>query len=487
MENEVEQRRQVMESHYERQQQATAGGDWLWPYIEVLMKYWWLIVLFTVLAALAALVTSLLITPVYEATAGVLIAGQRSQITLDPRFQTIEDVGGTGYSAYTGQEAHRTALLALVRSGSIINRVSGLLKDELDEEERRPAQLLNMVSATLRQAERPVSSQASGSDFIGITVTSDDPAKAARIADVWAEEYVDYVNQLYGQQSGSFASVEKQTVSAQAVYEQAEDTLLTFMSNEDRAVELEQLIDQKERVITGTLTVFTHQIDEKRDDLSRAYERKDKFKRLLRDARGLRAQMVEGESGSSDQLALMLLKAEAFASSADLPGELHVQIAANDGAVRPAEMDVFISVLEAELSQAEEDIQAFSASLLAGEVKSNSNSGEVTKLQREARQLRAQKETIAAQLKELTRSRDQAWDTYSTLRVKADELHIAMETKGMEVRFAAPAVEPIAPTNIRTSTNIGLAAVVGFMLATCAAFLLHYLSRTRSLHRPASP
>ncbi len=487
MENEVEQRPQVMESHYERQQQAMAGGDWLWPYIQALMKYWWLIVLGTVLAALAALPTSLSVTPVYEATAGVLIAGQRSRITLDPRFQTIEDVGGTGYNTYVGQQAHRTALVALVRNGAIADRVSELLKGELDEEERRPAQLLNMVSGTLSEAGGPVSSQASGSDLIGITVRSGDPAKAARIADVWAEEYVDYVNQLYGQQSGSYASIQEQAVPAQAAYEQAEDTLLTFMSNEDRVVELEQLIDQKERVITGTLTVFRHQIDEKRDDLSRAYARKAKFERLLRDARGLRAQMVEGESGSSDQLALMLLKAEAFASSAGLPGELHVQIAANDGAVRPPEMDAFISVLEAELSQAEEDIQAFSATLLAGEVKSNSISGEVTKLQVEARQLRAQKETIAAQLKELTRSRDQAWDTYSTLRVKEDELHIALETTGMEVRFAAPAVEPMAPTNIRTSTNIGLAAVAGFMLATGAAFLLHYLSSTRSLHRPASP
>ncbi len=86
-------------------------------YIGALIKHRWLIVATTVLAALAAFAVSLINAPpsnepLYEATAGVLIARMRTSVTFDSRFRTIEELPG---SNYLEQDAHRTALASLVK------------------------------------------------------------------------------------------------------------------------------------------------------------------------------------------------------------------------------------------------------------------------------------------------------------------------------------------------------------------------------------
>jgi uncharacterized protein involved in exopolysaccharide biosynthesis len=97
-------------------------------------------------------------------------------------------------------------------------------------------------------------------------------------------------------------------------------------------------------------------------------------------------------------------------------------------------------------------------------------------LREKVRQLQVQLARAEAEQKELTRARDLAWDTYSTLQVKAAELGIAAEMMDVEVRFASSAVEPIEPIESgKVSSNVGLAAVVGLMLGVGVAFLLHYL------------
>jgi uncharacterized protein involved in exopolysaccharide biosynthesis len=544
-------------------------------YIEVLIKHRWLIIAGTVLAALSAFV----VTVLFRAS----------------------------YYAAMNQQAHRQALVALVENGAIATQIVERLEGELDAEEQNPARLLEMVSGEFRKTG--TGSQAETNvDFIEIKVESSDPAKAARIANAWAQVYVDYVNELYSRRPESYTSVQKQVITAQETHEQAEEALTAFIA-ESRIDDLNRLIAEKQHIInslqsarqTAVTTMideevkarsqiiaayvnaqtqnqliafekeqegnrallssymdaysrereafFNEQVEDKLQTLANHYATKRKMERLLEDARALHVQVQKGgENGAAtNSLAILMLKAEVFSTSTSLPGELQLQLemasGINAGAnAQQADLEALIGVLEDRITELEKMIE--SAGLLGGEgyeFLSSSTSltdtlsaairdqypelfdlGELTslteaiprdnpladaaaqkseallqleeletlpgyaaaaapltqaidKLQEELRGLQAELEKERAEKQELTRARDLAWETYSTLQVKADELSIATEMMDIEVRVASPAVEPITPTGPSKLRNVVLAAVVGFMIGIGAAFVLHYL------------
>ena len=81
----------------------------------------------------------------------------------------------------------------------------------------------------------------------------------------------------------------------------------------------------------------------------------------------------------------------------------------------------------------------------------------LSKLEDEIDQLQAQLEQERASRQELTRARDLAWETYSTLARKVEEVGVASAVTGTEVRVAIPAVEPRAPVSRKTLQNTVLA------------------------------
>ncbi len=478
-------------------------------YLQVLIKHRWLIVAGTVVAALAAFVVSFLFAnPTYEATAGVLIAQTRSRITFDPRFQTVESGGlGTNYYAAMNQQAHRWALVSLVKSGTIATQVAEQLKGKLDPEKQNPAKLLEMVSGRLWETGAGKSGQNQGaSDIIQIKVKSSEPAEAAQIANAWAKAYEIYINELYSKGPESYTSVQRQTVIAQATYEQAEKELTDFAG--------ESQIDDLQRRITDTQqriddlrkskqAVFAESAQMERVTLSQYYAISRKLRRLLEDAKSLRLQIQQsGDSAAAtNELALMLLKAEAFASSGTLPGNLQLQFdlsgSPNPGAnAQVADLEALIEVVEKRLAELDTAIAEQSLVLLSGESFDSSESASASEgqpetaahvaaarsfdaanaaLQEELSQLQVQLAQEQATKKELTRARDLAWDTYTTLQTKSAELGIATEMKDVEVRFASPAVEPIEPIGSNKLQNVVLAAVVGLMMSVGIAFVFHYL------------
>jgi len=99
----------------------------------------------------------------------------------------------------------------------------------------------------------------------------------------------------------------------------------------------------------------------------------------------------------------------------------------------------------------------------------------IDELEKEVDQLQAQLQQENATKQELTRSRDLAWETYTTLARKVAEVGVASAVTGTEVRFASPAVEPRSPVARKTMQNTVLAGMVGCMLAVGVAFLIEYL------------
>jgi uncharacterized protein involved in exopolysaccharide biosynthesis len=474
-------------------------------YISALIKHRWLIVATTVLAALAAFAVSLINAPLsneplYEATAGVLIARMRTSVTFDSRFRTIEELPG---SNYLEQDAHRTALASLVKNGRVATLVSERIENELGLTDWPPARLLTVVSSRAIQAEEDELNQPSTrpvtSDLIEIKVRFADPDQAAWIANAWAEAYVEHVNALFRVDAESLNAVQNQLDDAYQTYKQAEQALLDFVAD-NQISDLERRIATKQALIDGLQAnqqaTYLEALNTERLKLGQHYTTTRKLELLLENAKSLRNQIQQGgvSNTATNELALVLLKAQAFAGSETLPANLELQIILNgdespDIADQIAEVDALIKTLEERIAETEAAIekQADRLSNAARYTKDDSPTFDetVTGLQDDERQLQVLLAQERAREKELIRARDLAWDTYSTLEVKAAELRIAAEIADIEVRFASPAVAAIPANSYDTPSrlirNVGMAAILGLMLGIGTALFLQYYDPTIDL------
>ncbi|MBN1890312.1 MAG: hypothetical protein JW850_20125 [Thermoflexales bacterium] len=118
------------------------------------------------------------------------------------------------------------------------------------------------------------------------------------------------------------------------------------------------------------LAVFDQQVQSRLQSLADAYATKLKTERLLADARALQRQARQaGEAGvPTNSLAVLLLKAEAYASSADLPGQLQLQLSGVDGvktdsASQLADLQALVGTLENRLAESEAAIDRLSKHL----------------------------------------------------------------------------------------------------------------------------
>lgn len=471
-------------------------------YVGALIKHRWLIVATTVLAALPAFAVSCINTPpsrepFYEATAGVLIARMRTSVTFDSRFRTVEDLPGTNYLE---QDAHRTALARLVENGYVATKVAERMEKELGLTDWSPVRLLTVVSGEAVQAESDEISQSTTrpamSDLIEIKVRFSDPDQAAWIANAWAEAYVEHVNALYGIETESLNAIQNQLDDAYQTYEQAEQALLDFTADNQTA-DLEQQIAEKQTLVdelqANRQAAYLEPLKTERLMYTQYYSTTRELELLLGNAKSLRSQIQRGgaSGATANELALVLLKAQAFAGSESLPANLQIQINLDesetpDAASQIAEADALIQALEERIAEIEAAIEEQAGLLSSGEYQTQDDSSAfdetIAGLQEEILQLQVLLAQERAQEKELTRARDLAWDTYSTLETKAAELRIATEIADVEVRFASPAIAPTLvydnnnPPNL--TRNVGLAAIVGLMIGIGAAFFLQYYDPT---------
>jgi len=524
-------------------------------YVVVLVKHWKLIILATFLAALAAALFYFTAPPVYEARASVAIVKSQSQIVFNPEFLTLseEEMSARGIQAVDLGE-RRKALASLVVNSAIASQVIEELGSYLSQEEQNPSILLGMVEGKVGGGR---------GDLIDVVVSSRDPEKAARIANAWAKAYEEHINALYGTSPTAPAAVRQQLEAARKKYDEREQALVAFMA-ENEIDELKLLIEEKLNIVqslqnskTSVVTtifekeqegrkelvanyieaevaarkaVFNEQLSEKLETLAHYYDNKALLERLLADAGGLLELIRRGGASSSttNALAILLLKAEAFASSGDLPSSIQLQLGAISGldqgaSAQEADLEALISVLENGLAGLKPSIEELSQELLNNEgysfldVKSSTDdplslaikerypqlfeakdlialkeiipgleetnvsvtqplSMVIEQLHSDVDALRAELEQEEAQQRELTRARDLAWDTYSTLADKATEVEIAADVGGSQVRFAAPAVPPLSPAGPKKKQSIALAAMVGLMIGVVGAFGVEYLA-----------
>ncbi|MBE2237997.1 MAG: hypothetical protein IAE81_09425 [Caldilineaceae bacterium] len=231
-------------------------------YIDVLIKRWREIVVFTlaimVLAAAAVLIMRFVQLPMYEADSSVAIIRTQTEVNFDERFTT-----SSSEVANADVGSRRGALLGLVFSGAIAERVITDLGDQLDQQEREPATLLRRIDAELSSP----GGRTTQSDLIVITARSDSPQKASAIANAWAQYYVQEVNRIYGQVPDEMmASVQAELDQSKTIYEAAQRDLEQFLATSPvnslrrQSEETQEAIAALQRANTDALSSYVEEI-----------------------------------------------------------------------------------------------------------------------------------------------------------------------------------------------------------------------------------
>ena len=291
----------------------------LGKYLVVLFRRWRLLVIFALAATVLAGAVAVFAPPPYEAVAGVAIVKMRSDIEFDPRFKTV--TGDTTSSGIVqASDARRSALLGLVQSGAIASEVITQLGDQLASDERNPAVLMDRVKAETLQK----------GDLILIRVRDQSPAKAAAIANSWAQEYERSVNSIYSGSSLDYSlSVQAELTRTRQTYDQAQSALERFLATNRVEALTRQISDTQEiaecpgrcQPAEPGGSVISQESNARVRSLSDLYAAQLRGRQLLEDARAMRDQVRAGgdAAAASNVLALQLLKSQAFALSAELP------------------------------------------------------------------------------------------------------------------------------------------------------------------------
>lgn len=431
-------------------------------YLDVLIRWWREIILITlsavILAAAGILLSRLFLPARYEASADVAIVRTVSNVNFDERFRTNPEELGADTASLS---ARRSALLGLVATGAIAEEVIAQLGDTLTVEEQNPANLVDMVEAGFGSAD----AARTDSDLIRITVTANDPEKAAAIANAWAHIYVREVNTIYGQVPNEvLTSIQNELANAEKQYLTSQTNLETFIAS-NRIDELNSLV-----------TVLQQRVEQE-VSLQKAYllQWEDTQEQITTVA-ALRTQIEQGGEGAarSTMVALQTFKMNIYGTPLEgLQVEVRDLPEVNQQAML-TDLDGLLQALSQRLADLNTKIGMNAIELGATQGVSSTLTSTLTKLRTSKAALEAE---IAKQL-QLTQQRDLAWDTYKTVSSKVTELNLTRAAASSEVRFGAPAVTPVVPLKpFSLLLAMALAGIAGGVVSVFYAFLANYLGK----------
>lgn len=145
-------------------------------YVQVVLKKLWFIILVTVLVGAAAgYMNFYVFEPVYQAETTLLITGLSSTLDTDTSTLSLENIAAGQVLIYEYS--------AIISS----NRVTSAVLEVLNDPNITQDALRNMMSIRAVNDTR----------IIAITVTYNDPEKAAQIADILADKFSEAVVELY--------------------------------------------------------------------------------------------------------------------------------------------------------------------------------------------------------------------------------------------------------------------------------------------------
>ena len=233
---------------YSAENAATRAHIWETP---ALLNYWrslqrnkWIVAAIVVASIAAALVLTLLATPLYSATTRLEISRQQENVTNVEGLQKEE----TGQSL----EFYQTQY-ALLKSNSLVERVARSLNLANDEAFLEAYNIEDTVEAGAgRQSDSTnrlktitgiLSANVSiepvrGSSLVDVTFLSPDPAVSAKVANAWAEQFIAAsLDRRFASTREARDFLERQLAQLREKLEQSERDLVNYASDK-RIIEL---------------------------------------------------------------------------------------------------------------------------------------------------------------------------------------------------------------------------------------------------------
>jgi len=398
-------------------------------YIKVITRRWYWIVGLTLVAAVVAFVVSSVLPPTYEATAMVVVTQPRYRLQFDSRVQNIPFDPTQLAKGYP----------VIATSDDLLLSVAQELNSTLTSENHSPGRLRKVLTA--QTAGDPT--------LIKLTAQSQDPQKAATLVNVWAKQYVEYLNDIYGG-NNALSLFEAQVAEARAALEEADQVLATFrgeyglglshgnisVENYSEEISLELGIAGRLQAKTALLTQYEIQ--------------GDRTTQLLGEARMAVAQA--DDTVSPTVLAGLLADLLRF-------GLVDSQT------VSPVQIS--LEGLDAE--------SGLSALITALEVKQNSTNETIALLTTEVEILQAELADRQRELDQMLRDQKMLEDTYLTLSAKVQEARIeAQDETGDTARLLSHAAVPNRPVSPRRRLNTMMAGTLGFVLGVFGVLFIDY-------------
>jgi uncharacterized protein involved in exopolysaccharide biosynthesis len=211
-------------------------------YIAIIARHWRLLLTCLVISALLGGLLALSIPRPYEASASIAIVRNSTSVELTESIKTISQDEVLAAQAQTN-DTRRNTLVGLVHNSDIAARV-------IERVQQTPGFFDNPDDAKLANVMRKVQSELyARGDLILIKVRDNDPAKAALIANTWADEYQRYVNRLYvGAPKSLATSVESRYLKAQDEYQLAQKALEAFIATSQEE-DLKRQVEEKKRIL----------------------------------------------------------------------------------------------------------------------------------------------------------------------------------------------------------------------------------------------
>ena len=397
-------------------------------YINVLIRYWWLIAGLTVVAGVVAFVVSLLQPAVYQATAVVVVTRPLYQFQLAPGIQNLPE-GAAGTQILSGKAA-----LDLAVSDALLQDLLDQVGSDLPSNERSLVPMRAMLKAT----------QGGDATIIRLTVTNRDPQRVSKIANAWASLYVRQVNDLYGQSAEQLKFFESQLAQAKSDLDTADQALIDFQKRNDAAI-LQAQLTAKQNALANYLSL------------------NESLKLLLQNVRSLQDQLARQPANDpstlGDDLSTLSLQVNALNAQSGIPVQLQLPSTGTLSNKTVGQQAAYLAdlakTIEAKQTEVKKQADAAPTEIMA---------------------LQGQIQESNTENTQLTRQRDMAQNVYTTLSQKVGETRIAAQDTSGRVRLASAAAVPEKPLGGKLK-NTAIAAALGLFLGVVAAFAIEYFKQ----------
>ncbi len=448
-------------------------------YFDLLLRYRRMIVAVVALAALMTFIVSSFLPPVYEAQAALVVASQRSNMTLTDDF-TLSDEAVRQINV----SSRTDALMQIAQSMKTARMVIAADPALAEAWEKNPTRMASAIEASAK------------GDLVVITASAPNAQLAADLANVWMRMAVEQINAVYSTNPDTLGEVNAQMDTAWEEYQQAQKTLESSLLN-SRIPALKGQIQSFE----NSLRLVTQN-----QQLAGLYVQEGLLQQQLTNAMALKSQLEAGGTSAADawgtSLAYIALQSQAYGSAVPgqgygtvvqgaegaqaLPGEIYgggytllqFDLSGSAPDLMPEDVERLIAVLQEKRSLIQEQIDTLVRQTEDGEgavVSGGLVRDRIETLTRSLTALQAELEQEKAKELQLTQVRDAAWTTYTSLSNKVRELKVEDAVLTSEARQAFEAAPRSKPSGPRRTVNTAVAAALGAVVGVFAAFAVDYL------------